>query len=79
MSVMRPLFTDGVNSFWHFVFGVLAAQAPWIIAAYFIYQLWDPFEINVWIDCTEFVIGYMITFFTEFSLSLHGLIKTFVV
>ena len=78
MSVMRPLFTDGVNSFWHFVFGILGTQVPWIIGAYFVYQLWDPFEINLWIDCTEFVIGYILASFTMHSLSLYRLLETLV-
>jgi hypothetical protein len=59
----RPLFTDGWNSMWHVVFGVLAVWAWPIIVLFAIYQLQDPFEKNILIDFSEFFIGYGLTLF----------------
>ena len=55
----RELFTDGFNSFWHFVFGVFAFYFGWLVLLFFAYQLKDPYEKNVFIDLTEFLLGYL--------------------
>lgn len=73
---MRLPFTDGPNSFWHFTFGILATQSIWILLLYFIYQLYDPFETNVWVDCFEFVLAFCITFFTQGLLRSWGFVQT---
>lgn len=57
-SKHRPLFTDGFNSFWHFVFGVLSVRFLIIVPLFLAYQLSDIYEKNVWIDIGEFVIGF---------------------
>ena len=57
---MRALFTDGWNSFWHFFFGILA-NFYWIMIPGFMgYQLADPYEKNLFIDVSEFAIGFML-------------------
>ena len=55
---MRRLFTDGMNSFWHVAFGVLAVWVWWITPLFIIYQLKDPFEKNILVDLSEFAVGY---------------------
>jgi len=57
-SKHRPLFTDGFNSFWHFVFGVIAIRYLIIVPLFIAYQCMDIYEKNVWIDIGEFAIGY---------------------
>ena len=47
---MRGLFTDGMNSFWHFIFGFFAVLFWWIIPVYLAYQLWHPCDKNILID-----------------------------
>ena len=76
---MRALFTDGLNSFSHFIFGILAYYFPWILLLFFAYQIYEdylevrsrdwvdylnkkinaPTKTNVFVDCTEFIIGYI--------------------
>ena len=55
---MRPLFTDGWNSFWHVFFGVLAIHFYIIIPVFVLYQLIDWYDVNMMIDLSEFFIGY---------------------
>ena len=55
---MRDLFTDGWNSFWHFVFGLVGFYSPFVTILFILYQLKDPFETNITIDLTEFLIGF---------------------
>lgn len=55
---MRPLFTDGMNSFWHVAFGFIAIYFWWITPLFILYQLKDPFEKNILVDLAEFVVGY---------------------
>ena len=55
---MRALFADGWNSFWHVVFGMIGSGHPVVLLLFILYQLIDPFEMNVWIDITEGLIGY---------------------
>ena len=58
---MRDLFADGWNSFWHVVFGMIGGVYYPVILLFVMYQLIDPFEENVWIDITEGLIGFFIT------------------
>ena len=55
----RRLFTDGYNSFWHFVFGIVSIYYMFVIPLFILYQLIDPYEINIMVDITEFAIGYI--------------------
>jgi hypothetical protein len=55
----RGLYTDGWNSFWHIVFGILASKFPRIIVLLFMgYQLFDTEELNVCVDILEFMYGF---------------------
>ena len=60
---MRLLFTDGLNSAWHVVFGILAVDFWWITPLFILYQLQDPFEKNIVVDLSEFAIGYASGYF----------------
>ena len=55
---MRPLFTDGWNSFWHVFFGVISARYTIIIPAFILYQVIDWHDKNMLCDLNEFFIGY---------------------
>ena len=59
---MRDLFTDGFNSFWHFVFGLLGFYFWWITILFFAYQLKPSYGNNTLIDLTEFALGYLAIF-----------------
>jgi hypothetical protein len=65
-SKHRPLFTDGFNSFWHVVFGILATEFKIIIPLFVAYQFLDIYEKNVWIDIGEFTIGFVATYILSF-------------
>ena len=56
----RKLFTDGLNSFWHFFLGLIAIQDHIIIPIFILYQLFDYTDVNLFIDIYEFLIGLMI-------------------
>lgn len=56
---MRPLFTDGFNSVAHLGFGVLAAQFAIIGVLFLVYQVYDIFDVNFFIDMAEFCVGYL--------------------
>lgn len=62
---MRSLFTDGWNSIWHFVFGILAIYQPIIIPVFVLYQVIDWYDENMMIDLLEFFIGYVISYFIQ--------------
>jgi hypothetical protein len=62
---MRQLFTDGLNSFWHVAFGIMAVWFWWITPLFVAYQLKNPYEKNVLIDLGEFAAGYMLGFATS--------------
>ena len=54
----RPVYTDGWNSYWHLLLGIMSAKFPLIIVPlYLSYQLFDIEERNVCIDILEFLIG----------------------
>lgn len=59
---MRDLFTDGFNSFWHFVFGILGFYFWWVVLFFGVYQLKYPRDTNTLIDLTEFMLGYLVIF-----------------
>lgn len=62
MDVPRHLFTDGFNSFWHFFFGITAIKYKWIIPLFIIYQLYDYKDKNLFVDITEFLLGYLVIY-----------------
>lgn len=59
-SKSRHLFTDGLNSISHFVFGLFAVRFPILIPLFISYQLLDPSDTNLLVDINEFVIGYAV-------------------
>ena len=56
---MRGLFTDGFNSFWHFLLGIITFYFPFIIVFYMLYQYCDPNDVNIKIDVIEYLISYV--------------------
>jgi hypothetical protein len=66
----RKLFTDGYNSFWHVLFGILSIRFLILIPIFVIYQLMNLYDINLFIDLLEFFIGLFISiifvFFVNF-------------
>ena len=65
---MRLLFTDGLNSFWHVAFGIVAVWFWWITPLFLAYQLKDPSEKNILIDLGEFAIGWALAFVAKKTL-----------
>ena len=55
----RPLFTDGWNSFWHVIFGMMTLWYWWISPIFIAYQLKDYKDPNLWIDLAEFLFGWV--------------------
>ena len=55
----RPLFTDGWNSFWHFIFGILSVHFVYIMPFFVIYQLIDINDKNLFVDLIEYIIGFI--------------------
>jgi hypothetical protein len=72
---MRPLFTDGWNSMWHFIFGILAIYVPFIIPVFVLYQVIDWYDENMMIDLLEFFIGYVISYFIRILYDANGEMK----
>jgi hypothetical protein len=62
---MRALFTDGWNSFWHFVFGFIGAFFSSSLYSFIDYQLFDPYETNVLIDILEGLFGFVSGIYVE--------------
>jgi hypothetical protein len=58
---MRNLFTDGLNSFWHFLFGFLSFYYKLIFPVFIIYELTNYKDPNLLIDFSEFFIGFMLS------------------
>jgi hypothetical protein len=56
---MRDLFTDGWNSFWHFIFGFLGAFYHPVLSVFIVYQMIDPLEHNMLIDIFEGMVGFV--------------------
>lgn len=59
----RPLFTDGFNSFVHFTCGVLAVIFKPLVPLFTLYQLLDPYDVNMYVDILEFIVGYTLALF----------------
>jgi len=70
---MRPIFTDKINSFYHFLFGVLSVKIPIIIPIFVLYQCIDIYEKNIRIDLLEFFIGYLIAFIIIYPEKIYPL------
>jgi hypothetical protein len=66
---MRWIFTDGFNSAWHFIFGVLAVQYVVIIPFFILYQV-NQGKPNDFIDVIEFAFGYIVSKFYFYRLAL---------
>lgn len=64
---MRVLFSDGWNSFWHFVFGCLSVFSWQITPIFSAYQFLDPFEKNILVDFSEFFLGHNLMILLLFS------------
>jgi hypothetical protein len=74
----RELFTDGWNSFWHVLFGILSIRFFIIIPIFVIYQLTDIHDNNLFVDLTEFLIGFFgIVLFVSF-LNYHKIKHSFI-
>ena len=56
----RFLFTDGWNSFWHFVFGMLTIRFLFILPLFVLYQWMDYNDVNLVVDLVEYFIGLFI-------------------
>jgi hypothetical protein len=65
---MRPPFTDGWNSFWHFAFGMVAVELPWTAILFLLYQFVLKYDANSPIDTFEYLMG-AITYLVLCSLS----------
>lgn len=59
----RLLFTDGYNSMWHFIFGVISVKYIIGIPIFVAYQLYDFKEKNALVDIIEFNIGLLSGYF----------------
>jgi hypothetical protein len=57
---MRGLFTDGYNSLWHIIFGMMTLYFPYIFIFYILYQYNDPNDSNLVIDILEYLIGLLV-------------------
>lgn len=63
---MRSLFSDGLNSLAHVVFGVLGVWYPIVVILFFIYQVVKHTTITQAIPgILEFLIGYAVAFSSE--------------
>ena len=60
---MRAIFTDGHNSFFHVIFGIIAAKYQIIVLLYVLYHCIDINEMNIKIDFAEFFIGFLAGFY----------------
>lgn len=56
----RPLFTDGLNSLAHFIFGALSTQAILIGVIFTFYQLGN--KENFLVDMGEWLVGYIVAY-----------------
>uniref|UniRef100_A0A6C0AN36 Uncharacterized protein n=1 Tax=viral metagenome TaxID=1070528 RepID=A0A6C0AN36_9ZZZZ len=58
--MVRNLWTDGWNSFWHFIFGALTFYFPVILIMFLLYQAFANkglYEKNVTTDLLEYFLG----------------------
>ncbi len=59
---MRNLFTDGKNSVWHVLFGMIGYYYSYVVIIFFLYQMVTEksiFHSNMFIDMSEFLVGYI--------------------
>jgi hypothetical protein len=69
---MRPLFSDGWNSFWHFIFGMIAAKYNIILILFLGYEIFKHKSISQsYASITEFFIGYIFAKIFYIFLSDH--------
>ena len=66
---MRYIFTDGFNSMWHFIFGILAVQYMIITPIFIMYQVIQG-QPNDVVDVVEFAVGYIFGKFYFYRLAL---------
>jgi hypothetical protein len=59
MSKSRKLFTDNLNSLYHFLFGMLGVFYYQVIIIFIMYQLIDYNDVNLYVDLQEFFVGYI--------------------
>ena len=67
---MRWLFTDGVNSFIHFILGLISYIFPIITPVFLLYQFTAHPDKNTIIDLSEFAIGYIVVYLVKQNSSL---------
>jgi len=74
----RELFTDGWNSFWHLLLGILSIRFLVIIPIFVIYQLTDFYDKNLFVDIAEFFVGFfgiiLFVFFLNSCKIKHSLV-----
>lgn len=56
----RHLFTDGFNSFSHFTLGMFAVYYQFLVPVCTLYQLLDPYDVNMYVDILEFIVGFTV-------------------
>ena len=57
---MRPLFSDGWNSFWHILFGMIAAKYNIVLILFLGYEIFKHKSVSQsYASITEFFIGYI--------------------
>lgn len=67
---MRTLFSDNYNSLFHFIFGVMSYKFFIIIPIMMFYQIGEYLYLfylgyrdsNIFIDLSEFFIGYLLVY-----------------
>ena len=66
---MRTLFSDGTNSLWHFVFGMLGSWYSSVVILFFIYQVVKHSTISQSIPgILEFLVGYAVALSSEIKM-----------
>ena len=75
---MRYLFTDGTNSAWQCIFGFFAVLFWWISPLYVAYQLWHPYDKNIFVDFSEFIIGYVVGYLTGAPIKAYTATKALI-
>lgn len=56
----RGVFTDGWNSFFHFIEGLFAIRYPLLVPFCIVYQLLDRNDHNAFVDIAEFLWGHLV-------------------
>jgi hypothetical protein len=58
---MRPLFSDGWNSFWHIIFGMIAAKYNIVLILFLVYEIFKHTSISQsYPSIIEFFIGFIV-------------------